>query len=182
LTMELARYIGIPKADLIHLRRGVLLHDIGKMGVPDEILHKEGPLTDSEWVEMRKHPQYAFDLLYPITFLRPSLDIPYSHHEWWDGSGYPQQLKGEEIPLAARIFAVVDVWDALLSNRPYRKAWKEERAAKYLREQAGTHFDPGIVESFLKMLEKRVEKKPKATRVKKQSKKSESKSKSKKKE
>ncbi len=156
LTMELARFIGISKADLVHLRRGVLLHDIGKMGVPDEILHKEGPLNDKEWIEMRKHPQYAFDLLYPISFLRPSLDIPYSHHEWWDGNGYPQKLKGEEIPLAARIFAVVDVWDALLSDRPYRKAWTKTKAAKYLREQAGTHFDPNIVETFLKMMDSRV--------------------------
>lgn len=153
LTMDLARFIGISKADLIHLRRGVLLHDIGKMGVPNEILHKEGPLNDEEWIEMRKHPQYAFDLLYPITFLRPSLDIPYSHHEWWDGTGYPQKLKGEEIPLPARIFAVVDVWDALLSNRPYRQAWDNTRVTNYLREQAGTHFDPNIVEVFLKMME-----------------------------
>ena len=153
LTMDLARFIGISKADLVHLRRGVLLHDIGKMGVPNEILHKEGPLNDEEWIEMRKHPQYAFDLLYPITFLRPSLDIPYSHHEWWDGTGYPQKLKGEEIPLPARIFAVVDVWDALLSNRPYRQAWDNTRVTNYLREQAGTHFDPNIVEVFLKMME-----------------------------
>lgn len=153
LTMDLARFIGISKADLVHLRRGVLLHDIGKMGVPNEILHKEGPLNDEEWIEMRKHPQYAFDLLYPITFLRPSLDIPYSHHEWWDGTGYPQKLKGEEIPLPARIFAVVDVWDALLSNRPYRQAWDNTRVTNYLREQAGTHFDPKIVEVFLKMME-----------------------------
>jgi PAS domain S-box-containing protein len=153
LTMDLARFIGISKADLVHLRRGVLLHDIGKMGVPNEILHKEGPLNDEEWIEMRKHPQYAFDLLYPITFLRPSLDIPYSHHEWWDGTGYPQKLKGEEIPLPARIFAIVDVWDALLSNRPYRQAWENTRVTNYLREQAGTHFDPTIVEVFLKMME-----------------------------
>lgn len=153
LTVDLARFMGISKADLVHLRRGVLLHDIGKMGVPNEILHKEGPLTDEEWVEMRKHPQYAFDLLYPITYLRPSLDIPFSHHEWWDGTGYPQKLNGEEIPLPARIFAVVDVWDALLSDRPYRKAWDETRVKNYLREQAGTHFDPQIVEIFLKMIE-----------------------------
>jgi len=123
------------------------------MGVPNEILHKEGPLTDEEWIEMRKHPQYAFDLLYPISYLRPSIDIPYSHHEWWDGTGYPQKLKGEEIPLPARIFAVVDVWDALLSDRPYRQAWKEVDVINYLRDQAGSHFDPKIVEIFLKMLE-----------------------------
>lgn len=153
LTMELARYMGIPKSDLVHLRRGALLHDIGKMGVPNEILNKEGSLTEEEWVEMRKHPQYAFDLLYPITYLRPSLDIPYSHHEWWDGSGYPQKLKGEEIPLGARIFAVIDVWDALLSDRPYRKAWDNTRVVNYLREQSGIHFDPKVVEIFLQMLE-----------------------------
>ena len=172
LTMELARFIGISKADLVHLRRGVLLHDIGKMGVPDEILHKEGPLTDKEWIEMRKHPQYAFDLLYPISYLRPSLDIPYSHHEWWDGSGYPQKLKGEEIPLPARIFAVVDVWDALLSNRPYRKAWKKTKVAKYLREQAGSHFDPNIVDIFLKMMDSQVQKRTKVDIKKAQPKKS----------
>ncbi|MCX6060179.1 MAG: GAF domain-containing protein [Chloroflexi bacterium] len=153
LTLELARQIGFSKSDLTHLRRGVLLHDIGKMGVPNEILNKPGPLTEEEWIEMRKHPQYAFDLLYPIPFLLPSLDIPYSHHERWDGSGYPQKLSGEEIPLAARIFAVVDVWDALLSDRPYRQAWEKSRVINYLREQSGTHFDPSIVESFLKLIE-----------------------------
>jgi HD-GYP domain-containing protein (c-di-GMP phosphodiesterase class II) len=166
LTMELARFIGLTKTDLIFLRRGVLLHDIGKMGVPDEILHKSGPLTDAEWVEMRKHPQYAFDLLYPILFLRPSIDIPYSHHEWWDGTGYPQKLKGEEIPLPARIFAIVDVWDALLSDRPYRKAWTKTKTAKYLREHAGSHFDPKLVEIFFIMMESQIEKKPIAYRQK----------------
>ncbi|HQV63596.1 MAG TPA: GAF domain-containing protein, partial [Anaerolineales bacterium] len=152
LTLDLARQIGLSKADLTHLQRGVMLHDIGKMGVPDEILHKAGSLTEEELVEMRKHTQYAFDLLYPITFLRSSLDIPYSHHEWWDGSGYPQGLKGDEIPLHARIFAIVDVWDALLSNRPYRQAWEKDRVIQYLRDQAGSHFDPNIVEVFLKMM------------------------------
>jgi putative nucleotidyltransferase with HDIG domain len=161
LTMELARFIGLSKADLVTIRRGVLLHDIGKMGVPDEILHKKGPLTREEWVEMRKHPQYAFDLLYPISFLRPSLDIPYSHHEWWDGTGYPQKLKGEEIPLAARIFAIVDVWDALLSDRPYRKAWSKTKAAKHLLDRAGSHFDPKLVKVFLNMVDIQVQKKPK---------------------
>ncbi len=153
LTMELARFIGLSKTELIHLRRGVLLHDIGKMGVPDEILHKAGPLTEKEWIEMRKHPQYAFDLLYPILFLRPSLDVPYSHHEWWDGSGYPQGLKGEEIPLPARMFAIVDVWDALLSDRPYRKAWTKNKVFKYLREQSDTHFDSNLVGIFLNMMD-----------------------------
>ncbi len=153
LTLELARQIGLSKADLTHLRRGVLLHDIGKMGVPNEILHKEGPLTDEELVEMRKHPQYAFDLLYPISFLRPALDIPFSHHERWDGSGYPQGLKAEDIPLPARIFAVVDVWDALLSDRPYRQAWPKPKVIEYLRSQSGSHFDPNIVRVFLNMME-----------------------------
>ncbi len=153
LTLELARLVGLSKSDLTHLRRGVLLHDIGKMGVPNEILNKEGPLTEEEMTEMRKHPQYAFDLLYPITFLRASLDIPYSHHEWWDGSGYPQGLMGEDIPMPARIFAVVDVWDALLSNRPYRKAWTKARVIEYIRDQAGSHFDPKIVSIFLEMME-----------------------------
>lgn len=155
LTMELARFIGLSKADLVHLRRGVLLHDIGKMGVPDEILHKEGPLTKEEWIEMHKHPQYAFDLLYPILFLRPSLDVPYSHHEWWDGTGYPQKLKGEEIPLPARLFAIVDVWDALLSDRPYRKAWTKTKVSRYLQKQAGSHFDPNLVKVFLKMMDEK---------------------------
>ncbi|MCE9646407.1 MAG: GAF domain-containing protein [Chloroflexi bacterium] len=168
LTMDLARFIGLSKTDLITLRRGVLLHDIGKMGVPDEILHKKGPLTKEEWVEMRKHPQYAFDLLYPISFLRPSLDIPYSHHEWWDGTGYPQKLKGEEIPLAARIFAIVDVWDALLSDRPYRKAWTKTKAARYLLDHAGSHFDPKLVMIFLNMMDIQVQKKPEDKRKGKQ--------------
>ena len=153
LTMELARQMGISKSDLTNMRRGVLLHDIGKMGVPNEILHKLEPLTDEEMIEMHRHPQYAFDLLYPISFLRPALDIPYSHHEWWDGSGYPQGLKGEEIPLPARIFAVVDVWDALTSTRSYRQAWVKPKVMNYIRDNAGTHFDPKVVEAFLRMME-----------------------------
>jgi HD-GYP domain-containing protein (c-di-GMP phosphodiesterase class II) len=166
--VELARQIGLSKADLTHLQRGVMLHDIGKMGVPDEILHKAGALTDEELVEMRKHTQHAFDLLYPISFLRSSLDIPYSHHEWWDGSGYPQGLKGEDIPLPARIFAVVDVWDALLSNRPYRPAWTRSRVIKYIRDQAGSHFDPNIVDIFLKMMEaKQIQEKQKTQPIRK---------------
>ena len=127
LTLELARQMNIPEAELLQIRRGTLLHDIGKMGVSDNILHKEGPLTDEERIEMRKHPQYAYDMLYPIAYLRPALDIAYCHHEWWDGNGYPRGLKGEEIPLSARIFAIIDVWDALLSDRPYRKAWSHEK-------------------------------------------------------
>jgi len=150
LTLRLANSMGFAGEELVHIRRGTLLHDIGKMGVPDDILRKPGPLTDEEWVIMRKHPQFAYDMLAPIIYLRPAIDIPYCHHEKWDGTGYPRGLKGENIPLAARIFAVVDVWDALCSDRPYRKAWPEEKARPYLQEQAGKHFDPHIVEVFLK--------------------------------
>ncbi|MBI1794870.1 MAG: PAS domain S-box protein [Chloroflexi bacterium] len=153
LTLKLARRLGFSKEQLVQLRRGVLVHDIGKMGVPDSILQKKGSLTKKEWEEMRKHPQYAFNLLYPITYLRPALDIPYCHHEWWDGSGYPRGLRETQIPLAARIFAVVDVWDALLYERPYRKAWTKKKIINYLREQAGIHFDPEIVDAFLKMIQ-----------------------------
>jgi putative nucleotidyltransferase with HDIG domain len=150
-TVELARSLGVTDADLIHMRRGALLHDIGKMGIPDSILLKPGPLTDEEWVIMRKHPVYAFELLSPITFLRPALDIPYCHHEKWDGSGYPRGLKGEQIPVAARIFAVVDVWDALRSDRPYRAGWPLDKISRYIQEQTGTHFDPDITEAFLRI-------------------------------
>ncbi len=153
LTVELARQMGIPEAEIQPIRRGTLLHDIGKMGVPDSILHKPGHLTPQETFEMRKHPQYAYDLLAPIPYLRPILDIPYCHHEWWDGSGYPRGLKGEEIPLAARIFAVIDVWDALLSNRPYRAAWEEKDVMEYITGLSGKQFDPNVVDAFKKMLE-----------------------------
>jgi PAS domain S-box-containing protein len=153
LTLELARQIGISESELIHIRRGSLLHDIGKMGVPDSILRKPGPLTPDEMEEMQKHPKYAFNLLAPIPYLRPSLDIPYCHHEWWDGSGYPRGLKGEEIPLSARIFAIIDVWDALLSDRPYRKAWNEKDVLKYINGLGGKQFDPRVVATFQKMLE-----------------------------
>jgi HD-GYP domain-containing protein (c-di-GMP phosphodiesterase class II)/nitrate/nitrite-specific signal transduction histidine kinase len=152
LTLRLARAMGVSDSELVHVRRGSLLHDIGKMGVPDSILLKPGPLTDEEWVLMRKHPVYAYDLLSPITFLRPALDIPYYHHEKWDGSGYPRALKGEQIPLHARIFAVVDVWDALRSDRPYSPAWPEERARAHIASLSGTHFDPNVVTKFLELL------------------------------
>ena len=138
---------------MVHLRRGALLHDIGNMGIPDSILLKPGPLTDDEWVIMKKHPVYAFELLSPIAYLRPALEIPYSHHEKWDGTGYPRGLRGEQIPKAARIFAVADVWDALRSDRPYRPAWPQERALNHIREQAGKHFDPVVVQVFLGMVE-----------------------------
>ena len=149
LTIQLARAVGVGNEGIVHIRRGALLHDMGKLGIPDRILLKPDKLTEEEWVIMRKHPVYAYDMLSSIEYLRPALDIPYCHHEKWDGSGYPRGLKGEEIPLAARIFAVIDVWDALTSNRPYRKAWTREQALEYIREQTGTHFDPQIVEVFL---------------------------------
>jgi response regulator RpfG family c-di-GMP phosphodiesterase len=145
----LARAMGMGEAEVVHVRRGALLHDIGKMGIPDRILLKAGPLSDDERAAMRRHPALALDLLSPIAYLRPALDIPYSHHERWDGSGYPQGLRGEQIPLAARIFAVVDVWDALRSDRPYRSGWPDERVRRYLRDGAGTLFDPAVVEVFL---------------------------------
>ena len=126
-----------------------MLHDIGKMGVPDSILLKEGPLNDDEWTIMRKHPVFARNMLSAIPFLERAMEIPYSHHEKWDGSGYPQGLKGEEIPLAARIFAIVDVWDALRSDRPYRKAWSDEEALEEIIRGGGSHFDPAVVKVFL---------------------------------
>jgi PAS domain S-box-containing protein len=152
LTLRLARFMGVGEDELVNIYRGVLLHDIGKMGVPDHILKKTGTLTDEEWAEMRRHPQYAYDLLSPIQFLRPALDIPYSHHEHWDGGGYPRGLMGEQIPLSARIFAVVDIWDALLSDRPYRKAWPRNKVVKYLKDVAGVILDPKVVEAFLKVI------------------------------
>ena len=146
---RLARAMGIGDADLVHIRRGGLLHDIGKMGVPDSVLLKPGKLTDEEWVLMRQHPQFAHDMLAPIPYLRPAMDIPYCHHEKWDGTGYPRGLQGEQIPLAARIFTVVDVYDALTSDRPYRKAWSKKKTLEYIREQSGTHFDPAVADAFL---------------------------------
>ncbi len=149
LTLKLARAMGIEGDDLDHYRRGALLHDIGKMAVPDPILLKPGPLTDEEWEIMHQHPTYAVEMLHAIPFLRPALDIPRYHHERWDGSGYPYGLKGEEIPLAGRIFAVVDVWDALRSDRPYRSAIPPEEARQIIQQESGTHFDPRIVKVFL---------------------------------
>lgn len=148
-TVRLAREMGVPEDELAHVRRGALLHDIGKMGIPDSILLKPGPLDGEEWTTMEKHPELAYRLLSPVEFLRPALDIPQYHHERWDGSGYPGGLEGDGIPLTARIFAVVDVWDALLSDRPYRDAWDEEAVYEHLREEAGSHFDPEVVEAFL---------------------------------
>lgn len=152
LTLRIARAMGFSAEQLVHVRRGALLHDIGKMGVPDQILHKPGPLTEEEWRSMKRHPELAYELLSPIQYLAPALDIPHYHHEKWDGSGYPVGLKGEEIPLAARIFAVVDVYDALTSDRPYRASWSKEQALAYIRSEAGRHFDPAVVDIFLKEL------------------------------
>ena len=151
LTVLLGQALGMDAEDMLHLRRGALLHDIGKMAIPDAILYKPGPLTEKEWEVMRRHPVYAYELLSPIAYLRPALDIPHYHHERWDGTGYPRGLKGEEIPLLARVFSVVDTWDALTSNRPYRSKVSEERARQIIRESAGKDFDPRIVEVFLKL-------------------------------
>jgi len=152
MVLQLARLIGVNEAQIVHIRRGALLHDIGKMGIPDAILFKPGKLSDEEWEIVTQHPVNAHKMLAPIDYLSQSLDIPYCHHEKWNGSGYPRGLKGEQIPLAARIFAVVDVWDALCSDRPYRPAWTEEAALEYIRNNSGSHFDPKAVEVFLKLL------------------------------
>lgn len=152
LTLRVARRFGFSEEQLGHIRRGALLHDIGKMGVPDRILHKPEPLTPEEWAVMRMHPVYAYEMLSPIAYLRPALSIPYCHHEWWDGTGYPQGLKGEQIPLEARIFAVVDVYDALTSSRPYRPAWPRTQVLRHILAEAGTHFDPRVVEEFMRVV------------------------------
>ncbi len=151
MTIRLACALGLPESEMDAIRWGALLHDIGKMGVPDGILLKPGPLTDEEWRIMRRHPEYAFDLLGPVEFLRPALDIPHFHHERWDGTGYPCGLAGEAIPLAARLFAIVDVWDALRSDRPYRESWPDQRVRDHIASLAGTHFDPALVEIFLQV-------------------------------
>jgi HD-GYP domain-containing protein (c-di-GMP phosphodiesterase class II) len=150
LTVQLAKKAGVKEEDLPHMHRGALLHDIGKLSVPDSVLHKTGGLTKDEWILIRGHPQFAYDLLSSIAFLFPALDIPHYHHEKWDGSGYPDGLKREEIPLSARIFAVADVYNALTSDTVYRKAWSAEQARQYIHDQAGKHFDPRIAELFLK--------------------------------
>lgn len=154
LTITLAKLMGVNGNKLKNIRHGALLHDIGKVGIPDKILLKPGPLDPAEWEIIRQHPEYAYRLLSPIDYLNDALDIPYCHHEKWDGSGYPRGLKGEEIPLAARIFAVVDVWDALTSERPYRKKLSDEEALTYIREQAGIHFDPNVTELFINLYQK----------------------------
>jgi len=160
LSYSLARALNFTPEQLLNLRRGALLHDIGKMGIPDSILLKPGPLTDEEWSIMRQHPLLAYRLLSHIAYLRPALDIPYCHHEHWDGSGYPRGLKGEEIPIAARIFAIIDVWDALTSDRPYRPAWTFEAVQNYLLQNAGKQFDPHLVPIFLDLVKQTEETPP----------------------
>lgn len=149
MTWKLARRLGMSQAELLNIRWGALLHDIGKMGIPDAILLKPSSLTDLEWRIVKKHPIFAHDWLSPIYYLRSALDIPYCHHEKWNGTGYPRGLKEEAIPLAARIFAIIDVYDALTSDRPYRPAWSDKKALEYIQEQSGKHFDPDVVEAFL---------------------------------
>ena len=155
LTLRLIQAMGVEEVKIEHARRGAILHDIGKIAIPDSILLKPGPLDEHEWSIMRQHPQYAYNLLSPITYLHPALPIPYCHHEKMDGSGYPRGLKGEEIPLVARIFAIVDVYDALTSNRPYRQAWKQEEALEYIRGQSGKYFDPKVVKAFMTLINRK---------------------------
>ncbi len=151
MAVRLARAMGMRNEELVHTRRGALLHDIGKMGIPDQILFKEGKLTAEEWEIMKKHPGYAYNMLSNIPYLRPALAIPHSHHEKWDGTGYPRGLKQEEIPLAARIFTIIDVWDALRSDRPYRDAWSDEEVTEYIIARSGKDFDPRVVDAFLRL-------------------------------
>jgi len=155
IALRLAREMEFPQDQLAHFRRGALLHDIGKISIPDSILFKPAPLDKEEWKIMKDHPRTAMEMLSRIEYLRPAVDIPYCHHEKWDGTGYPRGLKGNEIPLAARIFAVVDVYDALTSDRPYRKAWPVDKTMNYIREQAGKSFDPKVVQVFLAMMKKK---------------------------
>jgi len=153
-AVQLAWRMGVPADELVHVRRGAMLHDIGKLAVPDAILDKSGPLDDAEWRVMKRHPTVAYEMLHSLSSFAPALEIPYCHHEWWDGSGYPRGLKGNEIPAIARLFAVVDVWDALTHDRPYRAAWPEDRVREHIRSEAGTHLDPNAVEEFLAMASK----------------------------
>jgi PAS domain S-box-containing protein/putative nucleotidyltransferase with HDIG domain len=152
LALELAQVMNMSEEERNHIRHGALLHDIGKMGIPDHILLKPDRLNDKEWEQMKLHPVYAYNMLSNIHYLHDSLDIPYCHHEKWGGDGYPRGLKGHQIPLAARIFAVVDVYDALTSNRPYRKGWPHQKTLDYIRRQSGSHFDPQVVNAFLNMM------------------------------
>ena len=153
MTMRMARLLNFTEEQLCHIRRGALMHDIGKLGIPDEILHKPGPLTEQEKRVMRTHTQIAYNLIYPINYLKPALNIPYYHHEKWDGTGYPHKLKGEAIPLEARIFAIIDVYDALSQDRTYRKAWPKQKVIEYILAESGKHFDPVVVEIFIKEIQ-----------------------------
>ena len=150
-TVRIGRAMGLPEDALVHVHRGALLHDIGTILFPDSVLLKRGPLTDAEWEMVRRHPEYAHTLLSPISQLRQAIDIPYCHHEKWDGTGYPRQLKGAQIPLAARIFSIVDVWDALCSERPHRAAWTREEAREYVCDHLGKDFDPEAGDVFLNL-------------------------------
>ena len=152
LSSRLAEALGLSAEEITHLRRGALLHDIGKLAIPDDILLKPGALNDPERKMLEKHPIYAKQMLAQVSFLRPSIEVAYSHHERWDGLGYPEGLKSEEIPLSARIFAVVDQWDALTSDRPYRKAWTREKVIAYIQDNAGKIYDPQIVNVFLTII------------------------------
>jgi putative two-component system response regulator len=152
LTVQLAIIARVPQNEVVHIRRGALLHDIGKLAIPDSILLKPGPLNEEEWTLMKKHPQYANEMLSSIEYLKPALDIPYCHHEKWDGSGYPRGLKGDAIPLSARLFAVVDVWYALTSDRPYRAAWTQKETLEHIQNESGKHFEPMVVDLFRKMM------------------------------
>lgn len=154
LTRKVARELGFSEEELINIRRGALLHDMGKMAIPDEILQKPGPLNETEWKEMRRHPVYAYEMLSPIAYLHGALEIPFCHHERWNGSGYPRGLKDEDIPFAARLFAIIDVWDALCSDRPYRKKMARGEVIAYIRENSGRLFDPQLVQSFLEIIQK----------------------------
>lgn len=156
-TLQLAKMVGLDDEEMIHIRRGAILHDIGKMGIEDRILSKPGPLSPAEWEKMKFHPVYAKQLLEPIPYLRKALDIPYCHHEWWNGEGYPRGIRGEEIPLAARVFSVIDVWDALSHDRPYRSAWPAAKIIQYIQELSGRQFDPFVVEKFLELINREPE-------------------------
>lgn len=153
ITLRVAQQLGFSGEELAHIHRGALLHDMGKIAIPDEILQKPGPLNEAEWEIMRQHPIYAYDMLSPIEYLRPAMDIPFYHHERWNGSGYPRGLRGNKIPLAARLFAIVDVWDALRSDRPYRKKMPREQVIEYLRENSGILFDPDLISIYLQFIE-----------------------------
>jgi len=157
MTVEMAKVLNVDEKELKHIRRGALLHDIGNLYVPESILYKQGELTVEEWVKIHMHPFHAFEMLGPIGYLKSVVNIPYCHHEKWNGDGYPRSLKGEEIPQAARIFAVIDVYDALTSDRPYRKAWSNNKALEHIRSERGKHFDPQVVDAFLEMEKRRKE-------------------------